>query len=123
MLLEIVTSEAEVLEVSAALVARTETETGAGRFAGAVKMPFVSIVPTVEFPPGIPFTLQLTAVFAVLVTVAVKDCGSPSSTDAVDGTTVTATLEGFEGGGCDGPDPAAPTQPRKDATRSNARHQ
>ena len=36
MSLVMVTSEAELLEVSAALVARTETEAGAGRFAGAV---------------------------------------------------------------------------------------
>ena len=36
MSLVIVTIEAEVLELSAALVACTETEAGAGRFAGAV---------------------------------------------------------------------------------------
>ena len=36
MSLVIVTSEAEVLELSAALVACTDTEAGAGRFAGAV---------------------------------------------------------------------------------------
>ncbi len=36
MSLEIVTSEVDVLELSAALVAFTDTETGAGRFSGAV---------------------------------------------------------------------------------------
>jgi hypothetical protein len=118
--LEIVTSAAEFLELSAALVACTDTATGVGRFAGAVYTPLASIVPTVAFPPEIPFTLQLTAVLVVLATVAVNDCGSPSSTDAVAGTTVTVT---FEGGGCAGPDPTAPTQPRNDATRRIAGHQ
>ena len=117
--LVIVTSEVEVLEVSAALVACTDTETRAGRFAGAVYTPPVSIVPTVALPPGIPFTLQLTDVFAVLLTVAVKVCGSPSGTDAVVGATVTVT----GGGGGGGPDPTSPPQPRNEATRGSAGRQ
>jgi len=32
----------------------------------------VEIVPTIEFPPAMPFTFQFTAVFDVLVTVAVN---------------------------------------------------
>jgi hypothetical protein len=59
-------------------------------------------------------------VFAELLTVAVKVCGSPSGTDALDGATVTVTVEG---GGYAGSDPASPAQPRKDATRSSAGHQ
>jgi hypothetical protein len=57
-------------------------------------------------------------VFAVLLTVAVKVCRSPSRTDAVAGATVTVI---FEGGGCGGA--TSPTQPRNDATRSSAGHQ
>jgi hypothetical protein len=51
----------------------------------------------------------------VLLTVAVKVCGSPSGTDAAAGATVTIT-EGGGGGG-----PTSPPQPSKDATRSSAR--
>jgi hypothetical protein len=58
-------------------------------------------------------------VFDALLTVAVKVCGPPSGTEALDGVTVTVTVEG---GGCAGPDPASPAQPRKDATRSSAGH-
>jgi hypothetical protein len=118
MSLVIVTSEAEVLVLSAMLVACTETETGVGRFAGAVYAPSAPIVPTVAFPPGIPFTLQVTTVFAVLLTIAVKFCGSPSRIDTEAGTTVTVM---FEGGGCGGP--TSPLQPRNDETRSNAGRQ
>ena len=78
------------------------------------------MVPTVVFPPGIPFTVQITVVFAELVTVAVKVCGSPSRTDAAEGVTVTVI---FEGGSCGGLDVTSPPQPRNDATRSNAGHQ
>jgi hypothetical protein len=116
----IVTSEAELLEVSAALVACTDTESGRGRFAGAVYMPPASIVPAAAFPPGIPFTLQVTALFAVLRTVAVNARASPSRIDAVTGSTATSI---FEGGGCDGPEPTSPPQPRNDATRSSAGRQ
>jgi hypothetical protein len=77
------------------------------------------IVPNVELPPAIPFTLQVTAVFVELATVAVKACGSPSSTDAEVGETLTATLGG---GGCDGPEPASPLQPRNEEARNNAGH-
>jgi hypothetical protein len=113
-----VTSEAEVLEASAALVARTETDAGAGRLAGAVYTPFASIIPSVAFPPGIPFTLQVTAVFTVPLTVTVNVCGSPSGTDAVAGAIATVMVEE---GGCGGP--TSPLQPRNDATKSNAGRQ
>jgi hypothetical protein len=82
-------------------------------------MPPASTVPTVAFPPGIPFTLQLTAVLAALLTVALKVCGSPSGTDALGGATVTVTA----GGGGGGPELTSPPQPRNDATRSNAGRQ
>jgi hypothetical protein len=51
----------------------------------------VEIVPTVEFPPKTPFTLQLTAVFDVPVTVAVSCCVLPSSTLELEDDTITVT--------------------------------
>jgi len=53
----------------------------------------VDTVPTVALPPAIPFTLQVTAVFAVPVTVAVNCCVAPVTTEALVGLTVTATPE------------------------------
>lgn len=82
-------------------------------------MPFVLMVPTAAFPPRIPFTLQVTDVLVVLLTTAMNVCGSPSRTVAMGGATCTAIL----GGGCDGPDPTTPVQPRNDATRSSAGRQ
>jgi hypothetical protein len=111
-----------LLDGSATLLAVSVT-LGAVRICGAVYMPPESIVPTIAFPPGIPFTLQFTVVFAVLLTVAVKLSGSPSGTDATDGATATVMLEELEGGGCSGPDPASPLQPRNDAMKSSAEHQ
>lgn len=80
----------------------------------------VLMVPTVALPPGIPFTLQVTAVFVELLTTAVNACGSPSSTEADAGVRLTVTPEG---GGGDGAGPATPPQPRKDAAKNNAGHQ
>ena len=56
---------------SAALVATTVTAPE-GTVDGAVNRPDASMVPTVEFPPVIPFTVHVTAVFVVLLTVAVN---------------------------------------------------
>jgi hypothetical protein len=63
---------------SAWLVAITVTVAGVGIALGAVKM-FVAgfIVPTLLFPFRAPFTVQVTAVFAVFVTVGVKSCVVP----------------------------------------------
>ena len=83
-------------------------------------MPLVLIVPTVALPPRIPFTLQFTAVFVELLTVAVNVCGSPSSTEAEAGVRLMVTPEG---GGCGGAEPTTPPQPRKDAAKNDAAHQ
>ena len=83
-------------------------------------MPLVLIVPTVALPPRIPFTLQFTAVFVELLTVAVNVCGSPSSTEAEAGMRLMVTPGG---GGCDGAEPTTPPQPRKDAAKNDAAHQ
>ena len=118
MSLTIVTAAAELLVASNALVARTETEAGAGRFAGAVYRPPASTVPSAAFPPVIPFTDQITAEFAASLTVALNACGSPSKTEAVAGAMVTVI---FEGGSCG--ELTSPPQPRNVATRSSARRQ
>jgi hypothetical protein len=52
------------------------------------------IVPTVEFPPEIPLTLQVTATFVVLLTVALKSCAVPTGTEAVVGSTLTEIVGG-----------------------------
>jgi len=56
-------------------------------------------VPRALFPPGTPFTLQLTLVFVVLVTVAVKVTEFPSRTEGLDAETVTLMVAGGGGGG------------------------
>jgi hypothetical protein len=60
--------------VSAALVAVTVTLPPEGTTDGAEYSPFVDTVPTVELPPAIPLTPQVTAVFVVPLTVAVNCC-------------------------------------------------
>ena len=57
--------------------------------------PFGAIVPTMEFPPATPFTLQVTAVEGLPVpggTVAVKSCAPEVETMAEVGSTLTAML-------------------------------
>ncbi len=60
------------MDGSAILVAETVTIAGEGTIDGAVYNPLVDTVPTVEFPPAIPFTDQVTPVFAALLTLAVN---------------------------------------------------
>jgi len=90
---------------SAWLVAVTCTVSGDGMSAGAVYTPTDVIVPCVAFPPGKPFTLQLTAVSVVFVTAAINVAWPPSKTDPFVGVKVT-TMDG--GGGGDSDDPDAP---------------
>jgi hypothetical protein len=104
--------------VSSTLVAITETELGTGKLPGAVYTPLALIVPVAALPPEIPFTLQITAVFAELLTVATNVCCSPNRIVAVVGVTDTAMLEG----GCDGPAPTAP-QPAIVTTKSKSGQQ
>src|SRR5712692_6819461 len=59
-------------EESATLRAVTVTLGGEIIICGAVYSPAFEIVPTLGFPPGTPFTLQLTPGLVVLVTVAVN---------------------------------------------------
>lgn len=68
-----VTVAEALFEGSATLVAVTVRVGGEGMFCGAVYSPVFEIVPTMEFPPRTPFTLQFTLELAVPVTVAVKD--------------------------------------------------
>lgn len=78
------------------------------------------IVPTVTFPPGIPFTLQFTVVLVELLTIALNVCVPPSSNEAELGVRLIVRPEG---GGCDGVGPTTPPQPRKDAAKNDAAHQ
>ncbi len=67
-----VTEAAAVFVGSAAAVALTVTVAGFGTDPGALYRPDALIVPSVEFPPTIPFTVQTTAVLVVFCTVAVN---------------------------------------------------
>ena len=80
---------------SATLVAVMVTVAGLGMAAGAVKSPVVEIVPTVAFPPIVPFTAQVTAGLFVFVREAVNCCVCETATLAVAGLTdiVTALCE------------------------------
>jgi len=57
---------------SATLTAVTVTVADEGTANGAEYRPLELILPTVEFPPAIPFTRHVTAVLPVFVTVAVN---------------------------------------------------
>jgi hypothetical protein len=93
---------AEALFVGSAwLVAVIVTLSVEGTICGAVYHPSLEIVPSVLLPPAMPFTLQVTAVFVVLVTSAENDCVPPGKTVALVGVTVTLMVEG--GGGDDDP--------------------
>lgn len=84
---------------SAWLVAATCTVAGEGKSAGAVYTPSAVMVPLAAFPPAAPFTLQLTAVSAELLTVAMNSCVLPKRTEPLAGVTVTLTERGGGGGG------------------------
>ena len=105
--LVIVTVTVADFVASAWLVALTCALAGAGRSAGAVYTPPDVIVPTVVFPPATPFTLQLTLVSVVFVTVAVNIAVFPSTTDPLVGAMVTT----IDGGGGGPPELEPPPQP------------
>jgi hypothetical protein len=67
------------------------------------------MVPTVEFPPAMLFTLQPTVVSVVLVTVAVNVTWLPSTTGPLDGATLTVIEGGGGGGGATAPPPPQPS--------------
>ena len=70
-LVTVIVAESDLV-LPAWFVAVTCTVVGEGKSAGAVYTPVDEMVPTVEFPPVIPFTLQLTLVSAAFVTAAVN---------------------------------------------------
>jgi hypothetical protein len=72
-----VTVAESVFVVSTCEIAVTVTAP-LGTVAGAMYKPAALIVPTVLFPPVVPFTCQVTAVFDVFVTAAVKCCVRPT---------------------------------------------
>ena len=108
MSLTIVAAALSDFVASALLFAVICTVADAGRIAGAVYTPSVVIVPDVALPPGVPFTDQLTAVSAVLVTFAENGIAFPSITDPLFGETVTVMDGGSGGGATDGLAPPPP---------------
>ena len=74
---------------------------------GAVNTPCGEIVPCAALPPGMPETLQVTAVLDVFDTVAANVTAFPSSTDPLDGAT-TIEIGGWPGGGGGGVEVVAP---------------
>jgi hypothetical protein len=94
-----VTEELADFVVSAALVAVTVIDAGLGTVAGALNKPEEDMVPTVLFPPAVPPTLHVTAVFELPATVAENCLVAPTARFAVPGVTVTVTVgvgAGFE---------------------------
>ena len=75
-------------DLSATLAAWTLTEAGEGRLDGAMYFPVASIVPTVAFPEGTPFTDQVTAWLEFAVTVAENWVLSPARRVAFGGAIV-----------------------------------
>jgi hypothetical protein len=89
------------LVASVTLCAVTVTVVDAERICGAVYTPFALMVPVNCVPPATPLTLHDTVVSLAPVTVGVKACVLPKSSEAVAGVTVTPTAEivGVGGGG------------------------
>src|SRR5207248_2682594 len=71
-----------LLLVSATLCALTVTVEGDGTAVGAVYRPAEETLPTVGFPPAVPFTSHVTAVLVVPVTVALNCCVNPTCSAA-----------------------------------------
>jgi hypothetical protein len=116
MSLVMVTAAVSDFVASAWLVAETCTDEGVGRSAGAVYTPSSAMVPTAALPPAVPFTLQMTTVSVVFVTLAENAAVFPSSIEPFFGATVT-TMEGGGGGGGSTPELAPPApQPCVHAT-------
>ena len=110
MSLRIVIVAEACLVASATLCAVTVTVADAGRICGAVYTPFALMVPVREVPPATPLTLHATVVSLAPVTMGVKACVLPRSSEAVAGVTVTPTAEGVGvgGGGWTAVEPATP---------------
>jgi hypothetical protein len=89
------------------------TLAGFNRICAAVYRPELEIIPTAGLPPVIPFTLQVTSVFVVPVTVAVNCCACPRNSEAGAGSIVIVTFTG--GGGGVGPDELVLPQPAENA--------
>lgn len=101
---------------SASLVADTVTVAGEGKSAGAVYTPEAEMVPADALPLGMPFTLHVTFVLLVFVTVAENVCELPNRIDPFVGVMVTAT---DCGGGVMEPE-LPPPQPGNEAEPNKA---
>ena len=92
------TEAAADLEVSACAVALTLTA-AVGKAAGAVYSPNESTLPTVELPPGVPFTSHETWVLEAPLTVAANRWVADVSREAELGLILIDTGRGTGGGG------------------------
>jgi hypothetical protein len=112
------TEETAIVMPDVVLPAVTETFCGVFKdregMPGAVYNPELEMVPTVEFPPTILLTLQVTAVFEVPVTLAVNCLEPPKDNETVLGVMVTLTV----GGGGGPPDDPPPPPPQPTARRA-----
>ena len=95
------------------LAAVMMTAGSAGRVCGAVKTPVGEIVPVADVPPGVPLTLQLSAVLSVFMTLAVNGVELPSNTVAIGGAMLTE-IGGVAGAG------AEPTMPQPETSAASA---
>lgn len=77
---------------SSELVAAIVIVFGVGRLAGAVYIPFASIVPLLALPQAIEFTDQVTLALGLLLTTAANDSFDPARIVTVAGVTVTPVL-------------------------------
>ena len=99
--------------MSACRTALTVTVEGLGGLVGAAYRPVEEIVPTVELPPVMPFTCQITAVFVVPETITVNCIVVPTITvTGLGGETVTVTPGGGPTGGGPEPGPMQEIRPR-----------
>ncbi len=120
MSLRIATEAVASLVESAALAACITTVAGEGRIGEAVNTPSGEMVPSAALPPGIPETLQMTAVLDVFDTVAANATEFPNNTDALDGATLTeiGVWPGGAGGAGGGGEVVAPAHPARSAQRA-----
>jgi hypothetical protein len=87
-----VTALLPVFVASSELVAVIVIVFGVGRLAGAVYIPFASIVPVLALPPAIEFTDQFTVALGLLLTTAANDSFEPARIATAVGVTVTPLL-------------------------------
>jgi len=110
-----VTCAVAVFELSACAITVMVTVAGFGTLAGAVNVPSAATVPCTASPPTTPLTCQVTAVFAVFVTVTMNFCVADVCTEMLVRFRETAT-SGVGPGWKREPTPAHPESPASSST-------